>query len=424
MTETIELIKPHPAQAQVLRERKRFNVLQCGRRFGKTTLGVRRAVKVAGSGRLFSWFAPTYKLMADPWRDVNRVLGPAIKKANEQEKRIELVTGGVIDFWTLDGEDPARGRQYNEAFIDEAGLVKDLEERWAAAIRPTLVDRKGEAWFAGTPKGRNYFHSLFMLGQNPDDPEWKSWRFRTVENPHIDADEVEAARRSMSAAVFAQEMEGIPADDGGNPFGISSIRNAIMPTGTQTGKPVFWGVDVAKSQDYFVVIGLDAEGRVAAFDRWQGLTWDHSIIRAKGMYGDGHVLVDATGVGDPIYERMAKESSRVEPFKFTSDTKQTIIEGLALAIQSGEIHYPAGVIVDELESFVFEYRGGRVRYEAAVGFHDDCVCALALAHSCRLRYGGVRYIAEWAGGKPPLTTSDEPLSQTFQRLRDDPDWGF
>jgi hypothetical protein len=41
----IELPAPHAAQRQVLAEAKRFNVLACGRRWGKSTLGVDRIIK-------------------------------------------------------------------------------------------------------------------------------------------------------------------------------------------------------------------------------------------------------------------------------------------------------------------------------------------------------------------------------------------
>jgi hypothetical protein len=55
------------------------------------------------------------------------------------------------------------------------------------------------------------------------------------------------------------------------------------------------------------------------------------------------------------------------------------MEGLAIAIQQKRISYPAGPIVNELESFGYVYTKTGVRYSAPEGLHDDCVCALALA---------------------------------------------
>jgi hypothetical protein len=68
-----------------------------------------------------------------------------------------------------------------------------------------------------------------------------------------------------------------------------------------------------------------------------------------------------------------------EGFKFSSSSKQQLMEGLAAAIQQGRIRIPAGPIVAELETFEYEYTRTGARYSAPAGLHDDCVCALALA---------------------------------------------
>jgi hypothetical protein len=57
------------------------------------------------------------------------------------------------------------------------------------------------------------------------------------------------------------------------------------------------------------------------------------------------------------------------------------MEGLAVAIQQQQIHVPAGVVVDELEAFEYQYTRIGVQYSAPSGMHDDAVCALALAWS-------------------------------------------
>ena len=58
------------------------------------------------------------------------------------------------------------------------------------------------------------------------------------------------------------------------------------------------------------------------------------------------------------------------------------MEGLAVAIQRGEVAFPDGVIVSELESFEHYYKRTGVQYSAPDGMFDDCVCALALAVNC------------------------------------------
>ena len=82
----------HDGQLRVLREAGRFNVLECGRRFGKTHLGVQLAIDVAIDGGEVGWFAPTYRYLADPWRAVEKALGPAIMKVDRVEKRLDPVS--------------------------------------------------------------------------------------------------------------------------------------------------------------------------------------------------------------------------------------------------------------------------------------------------------------------------------------------
>lgn len=124
----------------------------------------------------------------------------------EDEHRLELITGGVVDMWSLDQPDAIRGRKYKLLVINEAAQIDDLQDAWEQVIRPTLTDYQGGAWFAGTPKGQNYFWELWQRGQGAEGfPDWKSWRYPTSANPHILASEIEAARAELSTNVFEQE---------------------------------------------------------------------------------------------------------------------------------------------------------------------------------------------------------------------------
>jgi hypothetical protein len=368
----------HDGQLRVLREAGRFNVLECGRRFGKTHLGVQLAIDVAIDGGEVGWFAPTYRYLADPWRAVEKALGPAIMKVDRVEKRLDLISGGSIDFWSLDSVDAGRGRRYDRVIIDEAGIVRDLGPAWQETIRATLADKQGDAWFLGTPKGRNFFHRCFERGQIADGG-WKSWRLPTTTNPTIRDEEIEAARRELPKQVFEQEFLGVPADDGGNPFGLDAIERCIAEKSSNPPKAI--GVDLAKSVDYTVVCGLDEAGSVCLLERWQA-PWSETIGRIERMLGEVPALIDSTGVGDPIVEDLQRKQPRVEGFKFTQVSKQQLMEGLASAFQTGRIQIPDGWLRTECETFEYQYTRTGVRYEAPSGMHDDGVCALALALRC------------------------------------------
>jgi len=153
----LQLPAPHAAQVRVIHQAKRFNVICCGRRWGKSLLGMDRLIHAALQGKPVAWFAPNYRLLADIWRELQAILQPILARPNQQERRLELHGGGVVEMWSLDSPDAGRGRAYSLVVIDECALVPNLEQAWQQTIRPMLTDYIGEAWFLSTPKGHELF---------------------------------------------------------------------------------------------------------------------------------------------------------------------------------------------------------------------------------------------------------------------------
>jgi len=201
-----------------------------------------------------------------------------------------------------------------------------------------------------------------------------------VEAGLIPQSEIEQAKMDLPDWVFRELYLSEPSEDGANPFGIQHIAACVCPLSTKP--PVVFGVDLAKSVDWTVVIGLDEDGKVCVFDRWQRVPWQETQQRILRIIGDTRTLVDSTGVGDAILEDLSRASPYVEGLKFSNHSKQQMMEGLAVGIQSGRIGFPDGIIRNELDEFEFVIteRTGRVMYSAPSGAHDDCVCALALAY--------------------------------------------
>lgn len=192
----------------------------------------------------------------------------------------------------------------------------------------------------------------------------------------LDEEEVEDARRQLPENVFNELYLAEPSDDAGNPFGLEAIRRNVAPL---SGRPAeVWGWDLGKARDFTVGIGLDASGACAALVRDQ-LPWEATKRLMIERTGSQPALVDSTGLGDPIVEGLQVTHPNFEGFKFSPSSKQQLMEGLAVAIHEGAVHYPPGPIVVELESFEYEYTRTGVRYSAPPGMHDDCVSALALA---------------------------------------------
>lgn len=379
--------RPHPAQKRILRGARRFNAVACGRRFGKTTLGIHRLLEPALAGYPVGWFAPKYKYLMEAWREFKRVLKPVTKKKDETEKRIELIGGGVLEFWSLQDEDAGRSRKYKRVVIDEAGLCKNLEAAWNGAIRPTLTDLKGDADLYGTPKGRNFFWTAFAWGQDPLEPDWAAWRFPTTSNPYIDAAEVESARRKMPERLFLQEYSAEFLEDAGGVFrnvsaSVDRGRTANL-TAAEPGRTYSQGVDLARVEDFTVNTILDNGMKQVYFDRFNQISWERQIssILVPNASLRPVAYVDSTGLGDPIFERVINAGVHAYPYQLNNASKSALIDNLAMQLEQGKIRlmdHPEQEA--ELQAYAYELTPSRnVRMGAPEGMHDDTVIALALA---------------------------------------------
>lgn len=355
-----------------MQNRKRFNVVCCGRRWGKSKLSVNLLTEPALEGFPTGYFTPTYKLLKETYNDCVGALDSIILRKSDQEF-IELITGGVIDFWTMDNPFAGRSRKYKRAIIDEAAFAKSLLQSWNEAIRPTLTDYEGDAFFFSTPKGKNDFYEFYLKGVEGKDG-WASWRKTSYENPFIKHSEIESAKNDIPSLAFQQEYMAEFNANVANPFGLPYIEQCTYPLSNEPA--VCFGIDLAKSHDFTVIIGLDKNGAVCHFERFQK-DWRSTLETMRNL-PPVPVKIDSTGVGDPIVEDFQRIRGNILGFKFSAHSKQQIMEGLAVAIQKRLITFPDGDITRELGNYEYEYTNTGVRYSCSRG-HDDCVCALALA---------------------------------------------
>jgi len=365
----LELPQPHINQQRILDSQSRFRVVMCGRRFGKSELSQIEIITNALVGKNVAYITPTYQLA--------RVFFEKLIKAvpfesNKSELSIKFPNDGSVEFFTGERLDNLRGRKFHLVVIDEASFIPNLEEGWLNSIRPTLTDYKGRALFLSTPKGKNFFYSLYLKNGEAD---WESFKFTTYDNPHIDKTEIDDARTQIPQVVFEQEYMANPSENAANPFGSAFIKQCTFELSHEA--PIAFGVDLAKSVDFTAIIGLDKNGSVCHFERFQK-DWRQTkqVINSLPKVP---ILMDSTGVGDPIFEDLQREGLNVQGFKFTSTSKQQLMEGLASAIHQRKITFPEGHITQELEIFEYQYTSFGVKYSAPPGFHDDCVMALGLA---------------------------------------------
>lgn len=370
----VELPRPHTNQDKVLKCPARFRVVMCGRRWGKSELSQIETIYRALDGQQVAVVTPTYKLAKKFFDDITKVIP---FPSNKSDLTIQFPTGGSMEWFTGERLDNLRGRKFHMVVIDEASFIPDLESGWLNSIRPTLTDYKGKALFLSTPRGKNFFYSLYM---NQGKPDWACFKYSTYDNPFIDPAEIEDAKRQLPPAVFEQEYMANPMENAANPFGSAFIRACIKPM--SQGPAAYYGIDLAKSHDWTVIIGLNAQGHVCHFDRFQK-DWKQTRDTILNLDKNRPILIDSTGVGDAITEDLQRSFPHMDGYKYTSQSKQQLMELLAGTIHQGAISFPEGPIPDEMEIFEYQYTASGVRYSAPSGFHDDCVNALALAVKCK-----------------------------------------
>lgn len=364
---TVKLPKLHPAQQKIINESRRYNVAVCGRRFGKTFMSADilldgKDQKGALHGFPVGFYAPTYQTMLETWRTFNSILKPVISKKSEQDKRIDLVTGGVVEFWSLDNPDAGRGRKYSKILVDEAAMVKRLDEAFDQNIQPLLLDYKGEAWFVSTPKGKNYFETLFRRGNsaNPHrEDDWMSWQIPTWENPYISKDDIESMRKSMPRLAFLQEIEAQFVS-----FAGTFVKAEHIHTGTPPeGMTLYMGVDLALSMkenaDYtaIVVVGVDKNtGKVWVMDadrRRIGFRDALAFIQAKAMkWRPVDILVEAVQFQAVVVDELLRSTDlpvrKVHPDK----DKLTRAQGLITRYENHLVWHSDTVSPDYTEEIL------------------------------------------------------------------------
>jgi hypothetical protein len=358
---------------------ERYAVIEGSTKCGKTVACIAWILEKAMQGKKgqsFWWISPVYPQAKVAFRRLKRGLPETLYSANESELTVTLVNGTVISFRSAEKPDNLYGEDVYAAVLDEASRMR--EEAWFA-VRSTLTATRGDVRIIGNVKGRRNWAYAMARKAEGGEPDWAYSKLTAedaIEAGIVAYEEVEQAKRQLPETVFRELYYAEPSDDGGNPFGQEAIRGCV---GDISGKsPVVYGVDLAKSVDWTVVIGLDDDGTVCRFDRYQW-PWEETVRRLYNEIGSTSAMVDSTGVGDPIVERLQRELGNVEGYHFSSTSKQKLMEGLAVAIQTNEIRFPQGVIVSELDTFAYEYTRTGVRYSAPDGMHDDCVMALALA---------------------------------------------
>ena len=196
-----------PWQQEVWADETRFKIIAAGRRTGKSRLAawtlIIQALQ-ADKGHVF-YVAPTQGQARDiMWNTLLELGHPVIAGSHINNLQIKLINGATISLKGGDRPETMRGVSLKYLVLDEYADIKPSV--WEEILRPALADQKGCAMFIGTPMGRNHFYELFKYAEMAEDSTYKAWHFTSYDNPLLDPEEIDVAKKSMSSYAFRQEF--------------------------------------------------------------------------------------------------------------------------------------------------------------------------------------------------------------------------
>jgi hypothetical protein len=240
--------------------------------------------------------------------------------------------------------------------------------------------------FISTPAGRNWFYDMFTRGVERQEG-FRSFTFPSNVSPYFPAKEWEEARRTLPEDVFRQEYMAEFLEDSAGVF--RGVDGCLVAAGDESRaeaqrRTVIVGCDIAKHTDWTVCIAMDAKtGLCLEIERFNQLDWPVQRERIAGFVKrwQARLVMDATGVGDPVFDDLRRVLPHVEGFKITAQTKRELVQGLMVAVEQRRVMWPVtwDVLTAEMKRYEYDIGPtGQISYAAPSGYHDDCVMALAL----------------------------------------------
>ena len=202
--------RPREYQLEVHKNRKRFSVLVCHRRFGKSVLSINELIKTAADKprSLCAFIAPTYRQgKSIAWEYLKFYTQPLLKiggTRNESELRIDLFNGSRIQIFGADNPDSIRGLGFDAVVLDEYAIM--APRVWTEIVRPAVADKLGWVLFIGTPMGHNQFWEVYDYALRGHD-DWYGKLYRASDTKVIPVEELEQARSIMTPEQYEQEFE-------------------------------------------------------------------------------------------------------------------------------------------------------------------------------------------------------------------------
>lgn len=377
---------PRDYQLDYLCSKARFKIAVFHRRSGKTAMALNEQIRKAVTAKnVYYYFLPTYGQAKRVIWDVlvkTHVPMQLVDKMNDSELTIYWKNGSIQRFVGAENLSSHRGIGPIDVVFDEFAEMN--EEIWTTIVQPVLRQNHGTATFIFTPRGRN--HAFKLLQQAKDSPDWWYSVKTALDTNAITPEELAEAKRTTTKAFFDQEYM-CAFLEGASQFFVG--MEDIIGDGVLTFRDERFyqvGLDLGKYQDWTVLTPIDRHTyKMGNPLRFNQTDWNFQKDKIKAYMSkikQHQLVMDATGLGDPIYDDLHKEAGmNINPFKFSAASREPLLKEFAIKIQNKEIILPNDpTFLDEMRSMQYTLgKNGKIHIQVPDGVHDDCIMSGALA---------------------------------------------
>lgn len=320
----------------------------------------------------------------DGFKMLDHIPKEAVKSSNGTELKIELVNGSIIQLVPAN-EFSERGVGTNPIGVVFSEYSLTDEKAWTY-LRPILLANKGWVIFNFTPRGLNHAYNILQIAKNNPN-EWYSQILSVDDTVMITKEQIDSERREGMPEDLIQQEYYCKFIEGGANFFKRVDENVWTDTSWQPKDLAQFqiGVDLAKFHDYTVITKFDLSTfRALQQDRFNQMDYNLQKARIENAYlksNNGRVIIDSTGVGEPVYDDLYARGLRVEPFRFNQKSRMDLLRNLQILLEQDRIKIPNDpILIAELKSMQYQLSpAGNLTVQVPDGLHDDCIMSLALA---------------------------------------------
>lgn len=393
-------LKLYPWQLQVineLKEHKRgyIHVIKSKRQVGKSILLQSLLLQTAINNTKTTsiLLSPTLEQARKVFNACKNVLKPTkiYHKHNDLQLYLGLHNGSEILFKSAEQRDALRGYTVTGILcIDEGAYIADDifydVLAWVNVSQAPVI-------ICSTPNHKTgFFYKYYTLGfENGNKVISYNWsEFDT--SALLPPEKLEEYRKQIPNSKFKTEFLGEFLDNEGGVFGdYSGIVSNNFNTIGNCYFGIDWGTGQGQDETAIAIFNSDKQmiGLYHFSDKDETQTIDY-IINLIKRYKPLKVQVETNSIGAVFYGLLDKaiknEHLPVMLLRFTTtnDSKERIINSFQVAMQNREVQILDNPTL-QVEMDMYEMKlskNGKRTYNAATGYHDDCVIAMLLALDC------------------------------------------